>query len=254
LEKPEPPSATKKRLRTSTKLFLFEIICFLIAMLLWHVYVYFDEENGLVLYTIYFLLLIACFFIGAAMLIAVLGERKQLWALGIPRLIGFLIAALILPNIHLRQTDAWRVNRWELRKRENTVKKLGEVFIEYAKAHGGNLPSSNNWCDELDSFEPALTSGSFDAKHRSEPHCTVAFNKNISGANLQSLSSNTVLVFESEGPWNLSGGSELLYAQSKDNEFAYLFLVDGKTYKYYFSQEQAKDMSNNSYVSIQWKP
>lgn len=254
MEKPEQIPTTNKRLKTSTKLFLLEVICFFAAILLWHITcVYYDGED--ILYdTIYMSLLIACFFIGAAMIVAVLGERKQLRALGIPRLASFLAIVLLLWNIHAKQINTWRYAIWELDYREYTIENLGETLIEYSKAHGGNLPSSTNWCDELNSFGSDLTSTLFDYKRRMEPHCTVAFNKNISGANLQSLSSNTILLFESDGPWNLSGGPELFHSQSKDKEFAFVILADGKTYKYFFSRGKAKEISSESYVSIQWNP
>lgn len=258
MEKPEPPPATKKRLRISTKVLLFEVIWILAAILVLYIdstYYYYENDYLSMLYVaLYF----GIFVIGGILIIAVLKEHKQLYAKGIPRLIGFLVIVLIFLQIQNVYFDAWRDTRSELRYREYTVKKLGEALVKYAKAYRGNLPLSDNWCGKIDSFDPKLVSGSFDAKARLEPHCTVAFNKNLNGANLQSLTLDTVLLFEADGPWNLSGGVELLKTQAKtqadEKEFAFVFLADGGTYKYFFSQDKVKNKSNESYRAVRWNP
>ena len=141
-----------------------------------------------------------------------------------------------------------------LRHREYTLKGPGDVLLKYAKTNDGILPSSDNWCDELKGFDFKLASDSFDTKGRIDPHCTVAFNNNLSRVNLNKLSLNTVLLFEADGPWNLSGGPELFYALSEDTEFAFVFLADGNTYKYFFRRGEVKDESDGSYKSIRWNP
>ena len=87
------------------------------------------------------------------------------------------------------------------------------------------LPPLDKWCDELiekADCGPRQFLGFID---REEGVCGYALNENLKGLKPSELEDKVVLVFEAKGPWNLSGGPELM-KQSKQKTIAVLF-VDG---------------------------
>jgi hypothetical protein len=72
--------------------------------------------------------------------------------------------------------------------------------------------------------------------------CGYALNENLNGLKFSELDDKVVLAFEAIGPWNLSGGSELMKA-SKQKKIAVVF-VDG-----YMKFVTPEDIDK-----LRWKP
>ena len=88
---------------------------------------------------------------------------------------------------------------------------LHEVLCDYAKAHNGQLPPAEVWCDELMKFDKTISKEMFRDGHDSDTSpCHISFNTNMSNAKLNSLSSKTVILFGARGAWNLNGSEVLV--------------------------------------------
>jgi hypothetical protein len=91
--------------------------------------------------------------------------------------------------------------------RHNLVQ-LYHNISAYAATHGGYLPRPNCWCDALTTSDPGLLEQMF--RHPDEPDaaCSYAFNAELEGCKLETLAPETVLLFEADGDWNLSGNAQ----------------------------------------------
>ncbi len=117
------------------------------------------------------------------------------------------------------------------RARKNTFKveylhKVGSNLLKYAQNNNDKLPLSEEWCDVLTQYNPEVTSLLLkrpkNGESKSKGECHFAFNKNLSGRDINNISPNVILVFEAEGKWNLNGTSELLMSHRNR-----VFLMDG---------------------------
>lgn len=132
-----------------------------------------------------------------------------------------ILPALLLPALSKAQHKAQAINCI------NNVKQIGLAMILYADSNT-NLPPAATWCDaiqsDLVSTRPLLCPKA-DASQR----CHYAFNANLDGLNLEKVSdpARTVLVFETDGGWNLSGGSELLPAKPRHDGTVVVGFADG---------------------------
>jgi hypothetical protein len=97
------------------------------------------------------------------------------------------------------------------------MKQLTTGMRLYAAQHNGQFPPAATWCDALQL--PAYTGGlanifqcpSGDRSKR----CHYAFNAKLSGIAASKINPKTVVLFETDGGWNLSGGPELILQQPR---------------------------------------
>jgi prepilin-type processing-associated H-X9-DG protein len=106
----------------------------------------------------------------------------------------------------------------------NNARQLDLAFQLYASSNT-NLPQAATWCDSLVSFVGSTNVFQCPA-NRNEP-CGYAFNTNLSGLNPGKVNPNTVLLFESDGGWNASGGQERLLRQSRHGRTVVVAFADG---------------------------
>jgi hypothetical protein len=87
------------------------------------------------------------------------------------------------------------------------------------------LPEMDKWCDLLIA-EADCSPSTFEGVLKPESGvCGYALNKNLAGLAFDALDDKVVLAFEAKGPWNLSGGPELVQSL-KRKKIAVVF-VDG---------------------------
>ncbi len=88
---------------------------------------------------------------------------------------------------------------------------LSNALVVYAANHQDNLPPAEKWCDVL-MAEPGITHNHFICarSNAKKGQSSYTLNKHIIGRNLDELSPNTVILFESKPGWNQIGGAELL--------------------------------------------
>jgi hypothetical protein len=65
------------------------------------------------------------------------------------------------------------------------------------------------------------------------------------------MSYNTVLVFESEGKWNLSGTEELLKKTPNKRQYVYVYTKDAETGHDF---PRAISIKDTDYERIKWEP
>jgi len=165
----------------------------------------------------------------------------------------FLILPLVLLPVahfvHDRNSD----RRWA---GLNQIEELGRAMSEYEKTHGGYFPDANRWCDELLEECKWLSKDYFVHPLRKSDICSFVFNRAISGLPANKIDQNIVLLFESVGPWNLNGGSELL--KKRNNFDSYVLLISGKAYRYSFKDmgiEWYDPVSGHFYIEpVIWEP
>ena len=155
-----------------------------------------------------------------------------------------LISALAIPSGIAGEFYAGAKARTKLVKMAN-LQKVGSELLKYAKSNNDKLPLSENWCDSLAQYNPEITrlllKHSADESPEQKNECRFAFNKNLSGCDINNISSNVILVFEADGKWNLSGTSELLQKEDRG-----VFLLNGYIRIY---TKNSDDVNSN----ILWK-
>ncbi len=142
------------------------------------------------------------------------------------------------------------------------MKILHEALVQYAENHSGYLPDANMWCDQLLASNPDLTRAHFQHPKPEmvevKGQCHFAFNKNLSKMRLSEVSSDTVLIFEADGDWNLAGTKELLETRYWKHGYVTMVYVDGHKGDYWYYQKAvrafSKDGKNMYYIKPRWEP
>ncbi len=131
-------------------------------------------------------------------------------------------AALLLPALAKAKQKAGAVQCM------NNIKQLNLGLIMYANDNKDRFPSGKNWCDLVMPYEQS--SQPFicpQGKPGQRSH--YAFNAKLIGHELKEVQApaQTVLIFESDGGWNLAGGRELLPATPRHGGVYGVGFVDG---------------------------
>lgn len=149
-----------------------------------------------------------------------------------------LLAAMMLPALAKAKAKAQTIHC------VNNAKQIALGVIMYADANT-NCPAAATWCDavltEVGS-ERVFQCGAANKEGRSH----YAYNANLDGFDLNKVKdpATTVLIFESAGGWNLSGGAELLLQNSRHNRKIVVGFVDG-----HVEQVNESDLSR-----LNWEP
>ena len=130
-------------------------------------------------------------------------NRRALTIVGLTLLLVFILMLCVFFSVPVRR-------HFEKRKTLTyRMEVLYETLFEYTKSHDGRLPTANSWCDELVQFDKTISKKIFKSGWVDNSYpCHIAFNKNVSNAQLSGLPRNTILLFAAEGKWNLSGSEE----------------------------------------------
>lgn len=125
----------------------------------------------------------------------------------------------------------------------NNMKQLALAARIYAGSHNNQLPPAATWCDALSSEVASPRVFQCPAANLND-RCDYAFNANLDGLNVDSVNPNTVLFFESNPGWNLSGGPELMLRQSRHFRLFIVAFADG-----HIEQATAARLA-----SLRWNP
>ena len=142
----------------------------------------------------------------------------------IAMLLGLLVipAALLLPALKKAKARAQEIYCL------NNVRHLELAASMYSAANKGTLPAAANWGEaltpHLGSANP-LRCQSGDVSQRSH----YAFNAKLASVPTISITrpANTVMFFETDGGWNLSGGPELMPKTLRHGKAAVIGFADG---------------------------
>jgi prepilin-type processing-associated H-X9-DG protein len=110
----------------------------------------------------------------------------------------------------------------------NNVKQLNLGVIMYADDNKNLFPAGTNWCDATLSY---VKNDRIYLCPQGKPgqRCHYAFNARLAGHEMKDVQSpaQTVLVFETDGGWNLAGGRELLPANPRHTRAYAVGFADG---------------------------
>ena len=133
-----------------------------------------------------------------------------------------ILAAMLLPALARAKSRAQSINCM------NNMKQLALGGLMYANDNKDHFPSADHWCDALGKYVAnpnTFLCPAGDPSRRSH----YAFNARLSGVDTKEVSSpnQTVLIFEIDGGWNMSGGPELLMRPGRHNGSVGLVFADG---------------------------
>ncbi|HOX56093.1 MAG TPA: DUF4190 domain-containing protein [Candidatus Paceibacterota bacterium] len=112
----------------------------------------------------------------------------------------------------------------------SNVRQLNLALLMYATDHHDQFPAGTNWCDALIPYLGGMTNAFICPKGAPNQRCHYALNAQLAGRELtdsEARRSQTVLVFECDGGWNVSGGHELLPAKPRHADAYVLGFADG---------------------------
>jgi hypothetical protein len=107
------------------------------------------------------------------------------------------------------------------------LEQLYSSIVLYMTAHDGYLPNPDKWCELLMASDKGLSNEAFRCPLMKSGNCNYAFNKNLSGLRLSGIPENTVLLYESNGDWNLAGTAEILRLRHWWGIRGFILLADG---------------------------
>jgi hypothetical protein len=111
-------------------------------------------------------------------------------------------AGMTLPGLARAKQRAQRINC------VNNLKQLGLAVRMYAADHNDLLPPAATWCDAIQGG--IGSSKAFQCPAEPGQRCSYAFNAELDGKKENKISSQTVLLFESDLGWNGCGDASAL--------------------------------------------
>ena len=117
---------------------------------------------------------------------------------------------------------------------EHRMRRVYKTIQAYSEDNNGLLPDGSSWCDILLQYDNDLPKNIFQQyffrEMGLEGECQMAFNKNLSNKLLSEIPEDTVILFESDGDWNLSGDKHLL--ENGSYQYSNIILVNGMHVRY----------------------
>ena len=134
-----------------------------------------------------------------------------------------IITALTLPALAKAKSKAAALHCM------SNVKQLNLALIMYANDNNEQLPAGSKWCDALGKYLGNSTNAVICPRGMADRRCHYALNASVAGRSMKEISSpaRTVLVFECDGGWNLSGGRELFPATPRHTSAFVVSFADG---------------------------
>ena len=118
------------------------------------------------------------------------------------------------------------------------IGEVGREMLLYAERNKV-FPDKDQWCDNMLHENQSLESRYFSSGDGQNKYCKMAFNEKLSNLKFDEASPGAILLIEATGPWNFSGGGDLINANrdrdqyySDRDKFVFLFFVDSKLAKY----------------------
>ena len=105
----------------------------------------------------------------------------------------------------------------------NNLKQFGLIFYMYALDNSNTYPTSDKWCDLVIPYIPRGNKKVFICPFGQEAKCHYAINPDCE----PNSPPDTILLFETKGGWNLSGGPELLTTENHSSKTCNVLFNDG---------------------------
>lgn len=130
------------------------------------------------------------------------------------------LAALFLPAFAKAKGRAQTINC------VNNLKQLAIATILYADSNSDTLPPAATWCDAIQGNVGSPTVFRCPSAPKGQ-RCSYGFNQMLGGKNIKEVNPTTVLLFEIDGGWNVSGGSTSLISRSRHHPRYNVCSADG---------------------------
>ncbi len=149
-----------------------------------------------------------------------------------------ILAGLLLPALANAKGKAQTINC------VNNLKQIALAARIYANDHNDTFPPTSTWCDalqtELGNSSKVLHCNADTTGQRS----TYGYNLQLSGKKDGDVNPRTVMFFEIDGGWNVSGGPELLPQKPRHRQIVNIAFADGSV-----QQVRVSDLSQ-----LRWNP
>ena len=151
--------------------------------------------------------------------------------LAIPIIAGFLLPALARARHEGPPTDC-----------EHNIKQIGLALRLYADENEQQYPPAVNWCDAIvgNLAGPEV----FRCPRQAGQQSAYGFNRIFAGRKLSSIPPDTVMLFETSGGWNVSGGPAEVAASPPHGRTYFFGLADGTVRK----------VSAEDLPTLRWEP
>jgi prepilin-type processing-associated H-X9-DG protein len=103
------------------------------------------------------------------------------------------------------------------------LRQLGLGMRFYADEYSGAYPTSEKWCDLIKPYFGNTYDKTFRCREAVDANCHYAMNPNCKPKS----TTDTVLLFETKGGWNLRGGTELLTFENHKEKICNVLFNDG---------------------------
>ena len=150
-----------------------------------------------------------------------------------------LLPALLLPALAKAKAKAQSINCMK------NVSAIILAVLSHANLNSNACPAAATWCDVIRSEIGTDKIFQCPAGDKSE-RCQYAFNAKLDGLARNKIKNpaQTVLIFETDGGWNLSGGSELLPKKMRHGRAVIVGFADG----------HVELVSESRLSQLQWEP
>jgi prepilin-type processing-associated H-X9-DG protein len=146
-------------------------------------------------------------------------------------------AAMLLPALSKAKQRAQTIQC------VNNMKQVALAVRIYSGDNGGHFPPAKTWCDSIKSYAGSNRIFKCPAASPAD-RCDYAFNSHLDGVDEKNIDPNTVLLFETEGGWNTSGGPELMLPKSRH----------GRLYVVAFADGSVQQLTSDRLAGLRWNP
>jgi len=190
------------------------------------------------------------FVLGIVALVQISKNRERLSGQGlaiagviVSGILMLLVPALVLPAL------AKAMNKPTAQTQRiiclTNLRQLMVTVMLHASANSNTCPPAATWCDAIQTeigSDKVFQCTAGDKTQR----CHYAYNAKLDDLDLNKISnpSRTVMIFETDGGWNVSGGSELLLKNPRHVNAVAVGFVDG----------HAEMVEESSLSQLQWEP
>jgi len=147
-----------------------------------------------------------------------------------------IFAAMMLPALAVAKQKAQEINC------VNNEKQLALAVLIYSSGHANHLPPAATWCDAIGGSPTIFKCPAANSSSR----CDYAFNAKLGGLDESKINPQTVMIFESNGGWNASGGAELLPANARHER--------GRVFVVAFADGHVESVAQSRLNLLRWDP
>jgi prepilin-type processing-associated H-X9-DG protein len=131
-----------------------------------------------------------------------------------------IMAGMLLPALAQAKSKAQTINC------VNNLKQIGLAIRIYATDNKDLFPAATNWCDAILTDVGSAQVFKCPSGNMNQ-RCHYAFNARLANAEDGKVDPSTVLIFETDGGWNLHGGPELMLKKPRHGNAINVVLADG---------------------------